>query len=533
MFQKVNIPFSTSNVLGALVNDYMDGKEEIKQFYDYAPSLASFKKIISDNNFQSIDRELLVNALVKQTDLVENTSELTKSNIELLKKKTTYTVTTGHQLCLFTGPLFFFYKIISVINLCETLKKEYPENDVVPVYWMASEDHDFEEINNFTVYGKQLKWETTQTGAVGKFKTKELNVLFDEFKSILGPSENAKQLTDLFEKSYLQHANLADATHFLVNELFGKYGLVVINGDNKQLKSTFISNFKKDIFENKTFESVTSTNNLLERLGYKIQVNPRTINCFYMHNDVRGRIEKVDEDNFRVVDTDIRFSKLELEKIIENETEKISPNVVLRPLYQQCILPNLAYVGGPGELSYWLQYLAAFKSYNITYPLLMPRAFVTLIEKATQNKIDKLKLHHSDLYKTETDLINHFQHINNAVVNFDEQKNELESVYSKLLSTISIIDKSLEGTVKSELQKALSGINNLTAKVNKALKIKSEVEINQIKTIKSKLFPSNLPQERVANFSEFYISFSSNFIDELKSNLNLLDFKSCILIEEK
>src|SRR5690606_31940934 len=169
----------------------------------------------------------------KQSESVKNTSEFSIKNIELLKSEKTFTVTTGHQLCLFTGPSYFIYKIISTINLAEELKKEFPVYDFVPVYWAASEDHDFEEINHFHLFGKKLEWKSEQSGAVGNFKTKKLETLLPALEEALGKSKNSDYLISLFKNAYLQHQNLADATRFIVNELFGEYGLVTIDGNDK------------------------------------------------------------------------------------------------------------------------------------------------------------------------------------------------------------------------------------------------------------------------------------------------------------
>lgn len=222
MFQTSHISFGTSKALNPLVFDYIQKKEDIKNLSSFSSDKNGFEKAITSISYADLDREKLVSILNSQAKLVTNTSEKTNINISLLKNKNSFTVTTGHQLCLFTGPLYFIHKIFSVINLAEELNKLFPSSTFIPAYWMASEDHDFEEVNHFNVFGKNFKWESTQSGAVGNFKTKELESVLSSFKDVIGTNENSNYLINLFEKSYLQHENLADATRFLVNELFGK-----------------------------------------------------------------------------------------------------------------------------------------------------------------------------------------------------------------------------------------------------------------------------------------------------------------------
>jgi uncharacterized protein YllA (UPF0747 family) len=167
--------------------------------------------------------------------------ETTLNNIKLLNNLNTFTITTGHQLNLFTGPLYFLYKIVSTINLCKELKSEFPEHDFVPIYWMATEDHDFEEINYFNFKHKKISWNRESFGPVGRLSSDGLEAVFAVFESEIGLGKNAEGLKNLFKKAYLEHTNLADATRFLANELFSKEGLVIIDADKSDLKKSFYS----------------------------------------------------------------------------------------------------------------------------------------------------------------------------------------------------------------------------------------------------------------------------------------------------
>ena len=240
------IPYQETNKFSKLVVDYVNENPTIEPFINHFPTLDNFEKQIIEKRNHSVDREILVEVLQQQNSNL-SLSNQSQQNIEHLLIKDTLTVTTGHQICIFTGPLYFIYKIISTINLCEQLTAEYPTNNFVPIFWMASEDHDFQEINHIHLFGKKIEWESEQNGAVGRMNLDGFVTVLDELKSVLGTSENAKELISLFDKTYLQHDNLADATRYLVNELFGEYGLIILDGDDKKLKKQFISIVKKDI----------------------------------------------------------------------------------------------------------------------------------------------------------------------------------------------------------------------------------------------------------------------------------------------
>ena len=304
MFQKQTIPVHQTGLFSSLFEDYISNSENTRPFFESHIYKTDIESYLKKHGFESINRTVLASALQKQAALVENTSTLSLKHISLLKDANTFTVTTGHQLCLFTGPLYFIYKIISTINLCKTLEEHFPIKRFVPVYWMASEDHDFEEINHVNVFGKKVTWNSTQKGSVGEFGTEGLQEVIAELKTILGENENSNALIQLFEAAYLKHSNLADATRYLVNELFGEYGIVILDGDDAELKQLFKEEFKKDAFENTSFKLVNESIEALSK-HYSAQVNPREINIFYKAKGLRQRIEKQAND-FVVLHTKLR-----------------------------------------------------------------------------------------------------------------------------------------------------------------------------------------------------------------------------------
>lgn len=379
------ISYQTSGYFSKLMQDYLDQKPELKALYNHFPTLENFEKQINEKqaNFDNGNRIPLVETLKKQYQNIE-ISDSTKQNIELLSLPNTFTITTGHQLNLFSGPLYFLYKIISTINLTKELKLKYPANNFVPIYWMATEDHDFEEINYFNFKGKKFRWNKESSGPVGRLSTKGLDEFFEIYSLELGSSTNANVLKNLFNDAYLKHDNLADATRYLANNLFANYGLVILDADDANLKRAFIPFIKEELEHQTSFKTVQKT---IEQLSdYIIQVNPREINLFYIEDNLRERII-FENDKYYVNNTKISFTKDEILKLLESNPEKFSPNVIMRPLYQEIILPNLCYIGGGGEIAYWLELKSFFDAINITFPILLVRNSVLLNTEKQAKKL--------------------------------------------------------------------------------------------------------------------------------------------------
>jgi bacillithiol biosynthesis cysteine-adding enzyme BshC len=531
MFKSHPLDFKNSGSLNPLVLDYLEKKGKTRAFYGYFPDLSGFKEILGKNPFKNINREVLHKHLLLQSTLVTNTDAATTGNIERLKNENAYAVTTGHQLCLFTGPLYFIYKVFSTINLAERLKKEFPENDFIPVYWLAGEDHDFEEVNHFNAFGKTVRWESDQKGSVGNFDTSGLKSVLPLISEVFGKSEHGAYLTGLFEDAYLRQPNLANATRYLVNALFGRYGLVTVDGNEPAFKKLFRAHFRQDILDNTIHSEVHKTIAELQAYGYTAQVNPRTINCFFMEKNTRERIEN-DGKAFSLVGSGRTFEAAAMEALIENEPEKISPNVVLRPVYQQVLLPNIAYVGGPGELAYWLEFKNMFGKLGVQFPVLVPRAFFTIVDKPSRTKMEKLSLSPEDFFREEQEIAKTFQIKSENIVSLEGEKSQVAKIYSSIQEKIAAADPTLSASVSAEGQKAMNGIEAVLAKANKALKNRQEAEMGQISKLKQKLFPNGAPQERHENFSSFYIKYGPSFLEAIKNIADPLLLKHVILSEE-
>jgi bacillithiol biosynthesis cysteine-adding enzyme BshC len=515
-FVKRNIPFQSTGQFPKLFLDYVSGKKELLPFYSYFPDAEGFAKALGDLQKRSFDRSMLVEAIRSQYARTKNCA-FDISLVEKLHSPNTFTVTTGHQLCLFTGPLYFIYKIISTINLAKELKKKFPENDFIPVYWMASEDHDIAEIDHIHLFGKTLKWDTGQAGAVGRFETAPLVKMIEELEAIMGDNANAGELIAIFKNAYGENKNLADATRSLVHQLFGSV-LIVADGDDARLKKSFVSIMREDIFSSPNERLVNETVGELEKLGYGAQVKPRAVNVFYLEENARVRIEGPDDKY-----------KLEL----ETHPENFSPNVVLRPLYQQMILPNIAYVGGPGELSYWLEYKRMCDHHKLFFPVLVPRNSVMWLDERSVEILRKNDFTEEDIFRDTEELVKDSAKKDVSWTGeVADISNALNETYLKLSALAQRADATLKGAVDAELQKALNGLKNIESKMLRAEKQKKETSLNQIRKTKEKLFPGNLLQERYDNFIPFYLRHGKKFFNVLFSELHPLELQFTLLKEE-
>lgn len=523
------ISYQNSGYFSSLMNDYLEEKSNIQSLYNRFPKLENFEDQILEKqtNYDNKNRSVLVSTLQKQYSKIE-TSVLTIQNIEALHNPNTFTVTTGHQLNLFSGPLYFLYKIISTINLTTELKAKYPTYNFVPIYWMATEDHDFEEINYFTFKGKKFRWNKDSTGPVGRLSTEGLAEFLEVYTLELGSSTNAETIKKLFTDSYLNHDNLADATRFLANALFGAYGLVILDADNQDLKRNFIPFVKEELLHKTSQKLVLETAEKLKE--YTIQVNPREINLFYIEDDIRDRIV-FENDRYKVNHTKIEFSETEILTLLENHPEKFSPNVIMRPLYQEVILPNLCYIGGGGEIAYWLELKSFFAAAKITFPILLLRNSVLLSTEKQAKKADKLELNWADLFSKQAHLVTaKTKELSDFPVDLTNLKAQLQKQFQELYDVANKTDESFLGAVKAQETKQTKGLENLEKRLLKAQKRKLSDILQRITALQNELFPNQSLQERQTNFSEFYLEYGENLIPTLVKQLKPLDSKFDIIV---
>lgn len=502
------ISFEESGQFTKIILDYVNHHENLTSFYHLKPEIGSYKQMMEQKNYDNSFRPILVDELHKQYQeagilLKKNNPVL--ANINLLLTENTYTITTGHQLCLFTGPLYFIYKIQTTIQWCKALKEAYPDKNFVPIFWMASEDHDFAEVNHVYINDNKYTWDIdSKQQAVGRISTANFDDFAKQIQALATNDFAAQQLKEWIA-CYTTSANLSEATRKLVNKLFGDDGLVILDADNPNLKKLFIPNMKRDILEQQNFSTISETNLRLKQ-HYKTQVNGRNINFFYLGANGRKLITS-NNDVYEVEDTGLKFTKAEMEMEINHSPEKFSPNVIMRPLYQEVILPNLSYVGGPGEIAYWLQLKDVFLNNAVAFPILTLRNFIMLVKEQHYNLLAKMELKPTDLFKEnvliERDLVK---------LNDDGGQKLVANELDKYLQQLVDIAEKTDNTISSELLgykldwKAT--LTKILAKLDKKQRQKVAAKSEKALLIKQSYFVNQVMQERHFNILSYGITQS-------------------------
>ncbi len=528
--KKYTVDHKSINFLPPLVRDYAYGKSELRELYQYPLAISSFDNAIEARKQFKTDRTVLTEVLNEQySDLPNNGEAL--SQIEKLKNEDTFAITTAHQPNIFTGPLYSIYKIIGAINLSEQLKARHPDKHFVPFFWMGGEDHDLEEMNHINFFGEKLEWKTDQRGSVGRMSSEGIDRVIDKIREELGEWPFGGQLVADLKEAYSQ-TTVSAATQYLVHRWFGQYGLVVINADNKKLKQNYAPILKRELLENIASTKVNPSIEKLDALGYKAQATPREINIFYLSEGSRERIVWENE-KYHVLNTSLTFTKDEMLAEVNAHPERFSPNVFLRPVYQEFTLPNLAYVGGSGELSYWLELKAEFEELGVPYPVLIPRNSVGLMDGNTCKKINKLGLERVQLFEKEVDLIKQYVQDNStADLELTTEKQQIQAVYDTILQKAKAIDSTLEASVMGQLTGQLKALESMEKKLLRAEKRNFDVATQQIHAITEKLFPNGAPQERVENALPYLARFGRDWIGMVKDSLDPMDLSFTLLYED-
>lgn len=508
------LPYRQTGVFSPIALDYIDQSEALSAFFAHPPTLDGIEKAIEARKQFPTNREVLVSELKKQYISVDKSAAVER-NLEALLFPGTFTVTTAHQNNIFTGPLYFIYKILHAIKLADQLNKSFSQYKFVPVYYIGSEDADLAELNHINLNGEKLVWNTNQTGAVGRMKIdKDFLKLIEAIEGQLAVLPNGSEVINLIKNCYRLGDDVQTATFKIVNALFAEYGLIVLLPDNALLKQQMLTVFGDDL-QNQTASTIVEKTSA--RLGkmFKVQAHPRDINLFYLKGDIRERIE-VRDDKYHVLNSGISFTKEELMTELHNHPERFSPNVILRGLYQEMILPNIVFIGGGGELAYWLELKDLFVHYKTPYPVQVLRNSFLILEKKMQRKISRLGFATADIFLPEQELLN------KLVSGETDKKLQLngtlsatEQLYESIKQQAVAIDSTLEKHVDALKATTLHRLRELEKKMLRAEKRKFSDQLRQIQAIKAKLFPGNSLQERTDSMLSYYATWGTDFISEL------------------
>jgi bacillithiol synthase len=486
---------------------YLAGEPDLMAFAAWPYPLKDFMPLIHARSKTPVPRTELAAELITQNQHLPE-SEAVLANIHKLKSECTFTVTTGHQVCLMGGPLFTLFKIATTIALARELKEKHPENDFVPVLWMATEDHDWEEVNHFyRNFNEKTVYPGSFQGPVGR------HLMEPSIEEVLPQSLPAS-----IRSFYRPGTTLAEAFRSLMHHLFGRDGLVVLDADRPALKKLFAPKMARELQGTGMANAVRTATQHLEDLGFKAQIFPRDINLFYIGDGGRSLIDRVEgeyklkQDKSQKGGQSIQSNQQEAQRSWTQESileeldqypENFSPNVALRPVYQETLLPTVAFVGGWAEISYWLQLKAGFAALETPFPLLVPRMHATLFTASQAQELKSLGLPLSTI-SLPLHLINDLylkQH-------WDEEPlghaiEQVDQAFEKLAAMVNELDPTLAAGVRAEQARSNNAFESLQKKVKKSLRNRTPQPYQHIAALKNAIEPENQPQQRTLNFTAF------------------------------
>ncbi len=506
-----------------LVQAYLKGEEGLRKLYNTTPSMESMEELLDSNRLEPEKRKDLVQALTNQYQSIS--TEEASGLIKRLAKPNTFTVTTGHQLCLMGGPAYFFYKIAHCIRLASDLRKAYPDHDFIPIYWMATEDHDFAEINHFVAKGEQVSWSREEGGAVGRMQMDGIESVRDKLDKLTGGDDSS--LAELFEECYAGSKNLSEATMKFVHRIFG-YKLLCLDADSQMLKKHFEDVMLDDMLHQTAFGLVKQSIEGVKSLGYKNQVNPREVNLFYLEEGYRERIV-ADGNHFKTTDARYSWEEEDLKSEVASNPERFSPNVILRPVYQECILPNIAYIGGGAELAYWLLLKPVFDHYDLPYPTLIPRVSFTLLSPQAIKKRDQLGLDDKDLFRGYPELEKHISMGDGDHNLFEEERRSIERMEEKVKGKMEKEDPTLLASAEAQFKGIYKAFDKLDQKVYRARKVKNRIALDRLDALMQEVKPGGKLQERVLGFERGADQFGIEWVGQLPEHIDPFGFDMIVL----
>jgi bacillithiol biosynthesis cysteine-adding enzyme BshC len=524
-----HLPYQQTGYFSKIISDYLDGAPALTPFYQHPVTPDGIRASLEARRKAKVDRKTLVTALKDQYQLVDPAPAVL-DNIERLLDENTFTVCTAHQPAIFTGPLYFIYKILHVIKLADSLKRDMPGYHFVPVFFMGSEDADLDELGNIHINGEKLEWATKQTGAVGRMNTKGLEKIIDRVEGELSVQPHGRPLMEKIREFYLKSPDIQTATLRLLHWLFGEYGLVVLIPDQADLKRLMIPVFEDDLFQQTPCSIVEGTIGKIPD-AYKVQANPRPINLFYLKGDLRGRIEKVGEV-YKVHESKLEFTPDAMRKELMDHPENFSPNVILRGLFQETILPNIAFIGGGGETAYWMELKDLFHHYGRPFPMLILRNSFLLVEKLWADRANQTGFTVSELFQPEDALLNELvRRESRQRLSMEPELEAAERYYGALKDRARPIDPTLVQHVEALQAKALRPLKEMEKKLLKAEKRKYTDQQRHIRALRSALFPHNGLQERIDNFMPWYAASGRNFLKDIYTHSLTLEQEFVVLTE--
>ncbi len=530
-FQK--LPFSS------LFKSYISDFKKVEPFFETNPfDGEEVKNKLEYYRFKG-DRVKSVEFL-RQFNAQFTDSPQVENSIQKLSSNDAVAVVTGQQLTLFGGPPLTVFKILTAIKTATHIEQTYGK-PAVPVFWLADEDHDFLEIATAGVFDRDelkqitLKSDLEEFPRVGEIVfDDQISTLKEELKSIMYETDFSDDLWNLLDECYHPGSSIRDSFGKLILHLFANHEVVLAGSNSKQAKELTTNALKKSVsHSDQLFDALNNVSTRLLETGFHAQVQVQESNLFWIDNDgTRKKIHAEGEDWFS--EGSVKSLKTDaLLDLIEKSPERFSPNVFLRPVLQNFLLPGAVYVAGPGEVAYYAQMKDFYREFGLSMPIIMPRFSATMVESAVDRVLPKLPFSAEEysmrIEDLESEYINRSEAPDPEPI-FKTWKKDFEEISRLRIDEISVIDQSLKGTSEKVRANLLTELDKLKGKVYRSLKEQDKIQLERIRKVKSQLFPGGNLQEREILFIYFMNKYGLNIWDDILALMTMEQHKTHNLI---
>ncbi len=536
-----------------LVKDYLTRFAEtpVEDFFSIAPDapMEPMQRLIEarishERSLNSDHRATVVAAIRAYHQTLGQIGTAVAENIELLESPDTLAIVTGQQTGVLDGPLYTFYKAFTAVELARSLRERFPGQSFVPVFWLETEDHDLEEILSVQVLNGEGKLESIRympaalaaspdvqwRKQAGPTMLEEAPLLefFEKLRSALQGTDFSAEVFDLMQRCYAPSATFAQAFASLLLCYFAEDGLLIMDANSKELKSLSKDLFRREIETSPQLSEKIVLQSVKVEETYHAQIKPRALNLFYV-DESGDRLPMMEREKTAGSDREFffkgsrqTFTLAALLLALEEHPERFSPNVVMRPLYQDTLLPTAAYIAGPGEMAYFAQLRPAYEWAALPMPLIHPRVTATLIEERLERVFDKFHIAPedilSDAHGQNTALLDTMIETELAP-RFEKVLTEMDASLESLRQNVSQADPTLDGALTSLKGKVLTAVRDFEGKTLAAERKRHATTKAQLDKVLAALLPSGELQERKLNLVYFLNKYGPKFFEMVKQLL--------------